>query len=84
MNAFIFAAFASFDANVAMDGAALAGTQPSSMAYAVSAALTLAILLLAVASLMERSLRKRLRHSKKGAHTASLRKRTIAVELPEH
>lgn len=67
MNAFFFAAFASFDANVAMDGAWVAGSQPSNFAYGVSAALTVAILLLAVISLIERALRRRLRRRSKRA-----------------
>lgn len=73
MNAFFFAAFASFDANVAMDGAWVAGSQPSNFAYGVSAALTVAILLLAVISLIERALRRRLRRRNKKTGYAQLR-----------
>jgi hypothetical protein len=82
VNAFFFAAFASFDANVAMDGAWVAGSQPSNFAYGVSAALTVAILLLAVISLIERALRRRFRRRNKKAGNALLRTRQIRAEAP--
>ena len=82
MNAFLFAAFTSFDANVAMDGAWAVGSQPSNFAYGVSAALTVAILLLAVVSLIERALRRRLRRRNRKPGNALLRATSVRAGAP--
>jgi hypothetical protein len=84
VNAFFFAAFASFDANVAMDGAWVAGAQPSNLAYGVSAALTLVILLLAVVSLLERALRRRSRRRIRSSQGALQGSASVRAEAIRH
>jgi hypothetical protein len=74
VNAFFVAAVTSFDANGTMSEMLTLGAPPSALAYNVSAVLAVAILLIALASLGERALRRHLR-----AHRRSgMAKRAVA------